>query len=402
MNLKERLNLNFAQPTKKLLLLGATGSIGTTTLNYLKRNPSIKLEGISIHRSIDKLSEIIENYQPRFVCITEEEAFEKFKDQYKNSKVKLLKGKEGLLELLYESDSDTVLNALVGSSGVEITIKAIELEKKICLANKESLVIAGPLILKLLEKYKAPFIPVDSEHNACFQLLLNHNSKFIRRILLTASGGPFRDFTYEEIKNVTKDQVLKHPTWNMGPKITVDSAGLINKGLEVIEAHYLFGFSYDSIDVKIHKNSYVHGMVELKDGSYICLISPPNMIFPIAYSLHFPETVPHSLKEALSPEDWPSLEFQSVDYQKYPGFFLCIEAGKKGESAPLILNSANEEAVSLFLKDKIHFIDIPKIIKEALEKIPVVKLENLNILLEEDQKVREYIKSKWNSLQLTR
>lgn len=392
----ERLNLEFAKPTKKLILLGSSGFIGNFALEYLRRYPNIRLEGISVHKSIEKLEHIIFEFQPKFVCISDEESFESYQRRNSNSKIKFFKGIKGLIELIEASDADTVLNALVGSIGVEVTLKSIEAKKKVCIANKESLITSGAVLLNVLKKFKAPIIPVDSEHNAIFQLLLRQNPANIKRILLTASGGPFRDFSLEQMAIVKKEQVLQHPTWNMGPKITVDSAGLINKGLEVIEAHYLFGFPYDAIDVKIHKKSYVHGLIETIDGTYFCLINPPSMIFPIAYSLHFPEPIPIYLNEAQKPEEWPSLEFENVDYQKYPGFSLCLEAGKIGNSAPLILNSANEVAVDLFLQDKILFTDIPKIIQKALKEIPVVKLENLNIILEEDKKVRNFVISKWN------
>ncbi|MFN3603463.1 MAG: 1-deoxy-D-xylulose-5-phosphate reductoisomerase [Leptonema sp. (in: bacteria)] len=402
MSFQERLNLHFAEPTKKLILLGGTGTIGTYTLNYLKRISSIQLEGISIHKSIEKLEEILYTFQPKFVCITDENSFELFLKNYRNPKIKFFKGLEGLIDLIENSNADTVLNALVGSVGVEATVRSIELGKKICLANKESLVTAGPILLDLLKKSRASMIPIDSEHNAIFQLLYNRGEQYIKKILLTASGGPFRDYTIEQIKTVTKEQVLQHPNWNMGPKITVDSAGLINKGLEVIEAHYLFGLPYDSIDVKIHRQSYVHGMIQTTDGSFQCLVSPPFMFFPIAYSLHFPDPVPAILRETKEPEDWPTLEFQNIDHKKYPGFSLCMEAGRKGNSAPVILNSANEVAVQLFLEDKIHFTEIPLILNDALEKIPVVKLQNLSILLQEDQKVREFVLSQWDNSKLSK
>ncbi len=396
MNLKKRLNLEYAQPTRSLILLGATGSIGKTTLNYLRRIKKIKLDAISIHQSIGDLENLIEEFHPRYIVITNEEKYNEFIKKFKKSNIEIYKGQEGLIEVIKNSNADTVLTAVVGASGILSTIEAIKKEKKICLANKETLITAGPIILNLLKNFKSPIIPVDSEHNALFQLMINQNLENVNKIILTASGGPLRDKTLEELKNITMEEVLNHPTWKMGPKITVDSAGLINKGLEVIEAHYLFGFSYNDIEVKIHKNSYVHGMIQLKDGSYMLSISPPNMIFPIAYSLHFPEPLPEILKEHQYPEEWPMISFESVDKKKYIGFDLCIQAGKIGHSAPTILNASNEVAVELFLNKKIHFLDIPSIIQDALNNIPIVKIENIDILIKIDKQTREYVYSKSN------
>ncbi len=396
MNLIERLNLNFAKPTKNLILLGATGSIGTTTLEYLRRIKTIQLKAISVHQSTNHLNKIIEEFQVEQVAITDEESFDKYikNNPYKN--VKFFRGNEGLVELIKNSNADTVLTAVVGAVGIRATIEAIKQNKKICLANKETLIVAGDLILENLKASHSPIIPVDSEHNAAFQLLLNQNPANINKLILTASGGPLRDKSLDEIKKISKQEVLNHPTWKMGQKITVDSAGLINKGLEIIEAHYLFGFSYEHLEVRIHKDSYVHALIQLKDGSYMLSTSPPNMIFPIAHALHFPEPLHHTLKESKEPEEWPSLKFYPVDEKKYPGFALCLKAGKMGLSAPLILNASNEVAVELFLQDKIHFMDIPKIIRDALENIPLVEITNLDLLLKEDKKTREFVYDKYN------
>lgn len=396
MNLYHRLNLKFAKPTKSLILLGATGSIGTTTLRYLRQNPHIKLNAVSVHKSIDKLNEIIHHFNPEFIAITDEESYDKFIKNYKYPKIKFYKGNEGLVELIKNSSADTVLTAVVGSVGIKATVEAIKQNKKICIANKETLIVAGELILKLLKKSKSPIIPVDSEHNAAFQLLINQRIDHIKKLILTASGGPLREKSLKEIQSITKQEVLEHPTWKMGPKITVDSAGLINKGLEIIEAHYLFGLPYEQLDVKIHKDSYVHAIIQFNDGSFFLAASPPNMIFPIVHSLHFPNFVKNSHQEFKELEEWPSLKFYPIDQEKYPGFFLCLEAGKRGLSAPLILNASNEVAVELFLQNKIHFVDIPKIIQDALENIPLVELKNLDIILEEDKKTREFVNNKYD------
>jgi 1-deoxy-D-xylulose-5-phosphate reductoisomerase len=396
MNLIERLNLNFAKPTKSLILLGATGSIGTTTLEYLRRIKTIKLKAISVHQSTHNLNKIIEEFQVEQVAITDEESYDRYIKNNQNSRIKFFRGSEGLVELIKNSDADTVLTAVVGAVGIRATIEAIKHNKKICLANKETLIVAGDLILEHLKESRSPVIPVDSEHNAAFQLLFNQNPENINKLILTASGGPLRDKSVEEIKKITKQEVLNHPTWKMGQKITVDSAGLINKGLEIIESHYLFGFSYDHLDVRIHKESYVHALIQLKDGSYMLSTSPPNMIFPIAHALHFPEPLPYTLKESQEPEEWPALKFYPVDQNKYPGFALCLKAGRRGLSAPLVLNASNEVAVELFLQDKVHFMDIPKIIQDAMENIPLVEITNLDLLLKEDQKTREFVYDKYN------
>lgn len=400
MNLKDRLNLSFAKKTKSLILLGATGSIGNTTLKYLRRNKEIQLKAISVHKSIDKLNQIIDEFHPEFVAISDEESYDKFIKNYHNSKIKFFKGEEGLVELIRSCDADTVLTAVVGSVGLIATIEAIKQKKKICLANKETLITGGELILNLLEQYKAPMIPVDSEHNASFQLLVYENIKNIRKLILTASGGALRDMTTEQIKIVTKKEVLNHPSWKMGAKITVDSAGLINKGLEVIEAHYLFGIPYENIDVKIHRSSYVHAMIQLNDGSYKTLISPPDMIFPISHSLNYPESMIQQLQEYEEPEDWPGLYFEKVDLNKYPGFMVCLKAGMMGKSAPCILNASNEIAVDLFLHDKIHFTEIPEIITDALDHIPLVDMNKLDIIINIDKQTREYVLKNYNKLQM--
>ncbi|MCS7205035.1 MAG: 1-deoxy-D-xylulose-5-phosphate reductoisomerase [Leptospiraceae bacterium] len=398
MDFRERLNLKYAAPTKKLTLLGASGSIGKTTLEVLRRFPQIQLEEISVHTSIKELPKLIEEFQPKQITITDESKFDEFTKNYHNVKIKFYRGYEGLLEMINHSQGDTVLNALTGSIGLEATIEAIKNQKKLCIANKESLVVGGELIFQMLKQYQAPLIPVDSEHNAAFQLLLSQNPKNIRKLILTASGGPFRDYTTEELKKVKKEDVLKHPTWNMGKKITVDSASLINKGLEVIEAHYIFGLPYEKIDVKIHKDSFVHSMIQLNDGSYMLATSPPNMIFPIAHSLFFPEVLPEKLKEFQEPENWPCLKFYPVDKEKYPGFYLCIEAGTLGKSAPIVLNASNEVAVDLFLNDQIHFTEIPLIIKDALENIPIVEIHDFNIILKINREVKEYVINRYKTL----
>lgn len=396
---------NRAKPTSTLTLLGASGSVGSTTIDYLERNSSIKLEAISVHRSTGILSRLIRKHSIEKVCITDTTAATGSLLDLKREfpQVEFFSGPTGLIQMVEAAQkSDTVLTAVVGAAGINATLKAIDLGKKIALANKETLVTAGPVIASRLENSESSLIPVDSEHNAIFQVYTgrDHIPDSISQVILTASGGPFRDWSVSEIQNATREQVLNHPTWSMGPKITVDSAGMINKGLELIEAHFLFGVPYRSIQAVIHRDSYVHGMIRTSDGGYLIAVSRPDMVYPVAHALCYPAAVPVAHDPVVEPADWPSLSFEKIDPAKYPGFGLCTQAGKTGGTAPAILNAANEVAVSLFLQNRIRFTDIPDLLEWTLNSINIETGTELGIFVEADQKARALLHERYgDSLQ---
>lgn len=376
---------------QKICLLGASGSVGDSTLKVIRQfREHFSLHSFSVHSNIQKAAFIIEEFSPQELVVTSPINQSILGDFYKGTKI--FYGANYLQDIVSSPKIDTVVTAIVGSSGIYPTIAAIRAGKKIAIANKETLVTFGPVIQALLSKSNSRLVPVDSEHNALFQLLEPLHRKNVKKVILTASGGPFRDLPIEKFPEITKEQALKHPTWNMGPKITVDSAGMVNKGLEVIEAYYLFGFDYNSIDVVIHPESIVHGIVELVDGASLLYASHPDMIFPVAHSLFHPLPTPELLKER-KPATWKSLNFREPDNARYPALQLAYKAGKCGGTATAIFNAANEEAVSLLLQDKIRFIDIPNLIEQSLEKIPSVKSTELEVYLEADRKAREIVRS---------
>jgi 1-deoxy-D-xylulose-5-phosphate reductoisomerase len=376
---------------QRICLLGASGSVGESTLKVLRLFPeSFQLYSFSVNSNLDKAKAIIEEFNPSYAVITSEEVDKSVMgSRYKNTRV--LYGAGGMSEIVKMTPVHIVVTAVVGSLGVNPTIAAIEAKKKIAIANKETLVTFGPYINTLLEKYKVTLVPVDSEHNALFQLVESQKRENIASLTLTASGGSFRDLPLEKLKNVTVEEALNHPTWKMGPKITIDSAGLVNKGLEVIEAHFLFGFPYDKIEVVIHPESIVHGMIELIDGATLMYASHPDMIYPIAHSLFYPKLTPKVLIESKPPK-WKKLNFWEPNAKRYPALALAFETGKKGGTAPALFNAANEEAVNLFLTHKIQFSEIPEKIDSVLQSIVVEYPEELEPFLEADRKAREFVR----------
>ena len=379
-----------AKRTRKLILLGASGSIGSSTLSILPES-GIELVAVSVHGKADRLAEIISKFPTiRYAAITDPEMAQGLARLSASfPSVQFFSGSNGLVELVRlgaQAGADTVLTAVMGSAGIAPTLKAIQIGLKIALANKETLVTAGPVIENALALSRACIVPVDSEHNALFQLLLGVEPEHLRRAILTASGGPFLSKSKADVEKVSRDEVLNHPTWSMGPKITVDSAGLINKGLEIIEAHHLFGIPYSQLDVLIHPVSHVHAMVETPDG-YRMMASRPTMVFPIAHALYYPDPVPE-LGIATRPESWPPLEFRTVDTEQFPGFRLCMEAARAGGTAPAVLNASNEVAAGLFLSGLIQFTAIPHLIELALDRIPVQKGTETGLYLEADARAR--------------
>ncbi len=376
---------------QRICLLGASGSVGESTLKVLRLFPEVfQLYSFSVNSNLEKAKAIIEEFNPSYAVITSEEVDKSVMgSRYKNTRV--LYGASGMSEIVKMTPVHIVVTAVVGSLGVNPTIAAIEAKKKIAIANKETLVTFGPYINSLLEKYKVTLVPVDSEHNALFQLVESQKRENIASLTLTASGGSFRDLPLEKLKNVTVEEALNHPTWKMGPKITIDSAGLVNKGLEVIEAHFLFGFPYEKIEVVIHPESIVHGMIELIDGATLMYASHPDMIYPIAHSLFYPKLTPKVLIESKPPK-WKKLNFWEPNAKRYPALALAFETGKKGGTAPALFNAANEEAVNLFLTHKIQFTQITEKIDSVLQSIVVEYPEELEPFLEADRKAREFVR----------
>ena len=398
------LNSSNANPTKKIVILGASGSIGTSAINYIKEIHDVKVVGVSVHSSVNSLKTILQNKDILLASITDPFVYDNeiISIQKDFPAVKFYRGEEGSLEMLRDAKSsgvDTVLTAVVGASGVRVTLEAVRLKMKIALANKETLVTAGPAIIAEIEtmrrnKEDLPvIIPVDSEHNSVFRLLDAMKPENYSKIILTASGGPLRNMSADQIKKVTRNEVLNHPTWSMGPKITVDSASMVNKGLEVIEAHYLFSIGYDDLSVIINKNSLVHAMVENTDGSYHLSASHPNMVFPIAHAIHFPEHVPVRHKVATIPEAWQPISFDPVDRERYPCFYLAMDVARAGGVMPAVFNAANEIAVELFLQSLIPFHRMKEIISETISGFEGQNGTDIELFIEIDREARAAARS---------
>lgn len=364
---------------KKIALLGSTGSIGTQTLEVVDEFRDLfKIEILTGHTNGDLLLKQVQKYHPSLVVATNKANFLFLKNQLVNSPTKVLFGLEGINSALEETKIDLVVGAISGAAGILPTIKALELGIDVALANKETIVAAGSIVKKIQKKTGAQIIPVDSEHSAIFQCL-TEESKAFKKIILTASGGPFRNYTKEELKNVTKQKALKHPNWQMGKKVTIDSATMMNKGLEIIEAHWLFDAPYENIEPVIHPQSIVHSMVEYGDGSILAQLGLPDMRTPIQYALTYPIRQNNSFPK-LNLVEIGKLEFFKPDFEKFPCLKLAYEAGKIGYTMPIVLNAANEIAVQLFLDEKIKFIDIPCLVEWVMEKHTIKKEFNLEDL----------------------
>ncbi|WP_139904559.1 1-deoxy-D-xylulose-5-phosphate reductoisomerase [Clostridium thermarum] len=382
---------------KNITLLGATGSIGTQTLDILRKEKNrYKLTAASAHKNYEAMRKIIDEFEPAYVVMTDEESCNKLRVYCKlhNIKVKVLMGMEGLIEISSLPQVNVVVTALVGMVGILPTLKAIEGGKDIALANKETLVAAGELVMNKAKENKVNIFPVDSEHSAIFQCLQGNSEKSINKIILTASGGPFRGKKFEELKFMPKEAALKHPKWNMGHKISIDSATLMNKGLEVIEAHWLFSQPYEKIMPIIHPESIVHSAIEYIDGSVIAQMGNADMRLPIQYALNYPERA-NMVVEPLDLIKVGKLTFEEPDYNNFPCLSLAFEAGKCGKLMPAIMNCANEAAVDLYLKDMINFGDIYYTIKECMEKFDYCQEVTLENIIQTEQQVREYINKKF-------
>ena len=373
---------------KKISILGSTGSIGTQTLDIARLNHDVDVVALSAHKNIDLLEKQIREFKPRVAAVWEETDANSLSDRVKDLDVKVCFGMEGLIEVASISDADIVVTAVVGMIGIGPTIAAIKAKKDIALANKETLVCAGHIIMPLAKDMGINIYPVDSEHSAIFQCLDKNNP--IKKILLTASGGPFRGFSKEELQKVTLEDALKHPNWSMGKKITIDSATMINKGLEIIEASHLFDVNIDDIEVVIQKESIIHSMVEFKDNGIIAQLGTPDMRLPISYALFYPERR-YISDDRVDFNVLSTLNFSKPDLDVFEGLKMAILAGKKGGSAPTVLNAANEWAVDKFLNKKIRFVDIPYLIGLAVENHKFTENPSLEDILYLKQWTEDYL-----------
>jgi 1-deoxy-D-xylulose-5-phosphate reductoisomerase len=375
--------------TRTVSILGSTGSIGKQSLEVLEGLPQGQFEvfALAAGRNIELLQQQIDKFHPAVVCVETEEDADRLASELKD--VEVLCGSEGLKKIAGNTVNDVVLVAVTGLNGLEPTMEALKNGITVALANKETLVAAGNIVNRLAKKNHAKIIPVDSEHSAIFQCIAARDGIGVRKIILTASGGPFRTKTIEEIRSATVETALAHPRWSMGDKITVDSATLMNKGLEVIEAHMLFNAAYENIEVVIHPQSVVHGAVEFDDGSVIAQMGVPSMHIPIQFALTYPETCQGIKTGSLDLTKISRLDFEKPDFEKFPCLKLAYKAGKKGGTAPVVLNAVNEEAVYAFLRGEIRLTDIPEIVLKALDRHENIENPTLEDILRVDKASRE-------------
>ncbi len=371
---------------KTLSILGSTGSIGTQTIDIVRRHPEeFMVVGLTTNTNIELLKKQIELLKPEAVAVMDREKAELLQEKVD---IMVYHGIDGVNKIATLQHADTVVNSLVGSIGVEPTYSAILAGKNIALANKETLVAAGEPIMAAVEKYQVKLMPIDSEHSAIFQCLNGENQKEVKKLVITCSGGPFRNFSKEEMEHITIKDALKHPTWNMGAKITVDSSTWMNKGFEVIEAHWLFGMKYDAVDVVVHPQSIVHSLVEFDDHSVIAQLGLPDMTIPIQYALTFPKRMP-SMAKQLHLTDVGKLDFIKPDFERFPCLKYAYDAGMAGGIMPAVLNAANEVAVQAFIKEEIGYLDIPAIINAMMEKSVQKAHPTLSEILDIDSLAKE-------------
>ncbi len=378
---------------KKLVILGSTGSIGTQTLEIVREHKNeLMVTALAADSNIEVLEKQVREFLPNLVCVFREEKAAQLKERIKDLPVKVTCGMEGLLECAAEPEADTVVTAMVGMIGIRPTIEAIHAGKNIALANKETLVTAGHIIMPLIKEKNVELLPVDSEHCAIFQALNGEDKKKASKILLTASGGPFRGKKTEELRKVTAGDALKHPNWAMGQKITIDSATLVNKGLEVMEASWLFDMSLDAVQVVIHPQSVIHSMVEYVDGSVLAQLGIPDMKLPIQYAMFYPERMPMLTGERLDFTKLKQLTFEEPDMETFYGLKLAYEAGRTGGSMPTVFNAANEWAVAEFLRGNISFLTIPDLIEKAMKQHQVIQNPDLKDILNIEQQTYDFVR----------
>ena len=375
---------------RKIAIMGSTGSIGTQTLDVVRENKDIEVVGLSAGSNIDLLEKQIREFKPKLAVMGSEKLAEDLKTRIGDLPVKVSYGMDGLLELARMEESEILVTAIVGMIGIRPTVAAIKAGKDIALANKETLVTAGHIIMPLAEEYHVQILPVDSEHSAIFQALHGENRAQVSRLLITASGGPFRGKKTADLKEVTVQDALKHPNWAMGRKITIDSATLVNKGLEVMEAKWLFGMDLDHIDVVVQPKSIIHSMVEFVDGAVIAQLGTPDMKLPIQYALYYPERR-YLPGERLDFKKLTEITFEVPDMETFKGLPLAMEASRKGGSMPTVFNAANERAVAAFLDEKIRFLDIYTLIEEAMAAHRVIADPDLEQILETEKEAENFV-----------
>ena len=373
---------------KQIAILGSTGSIGTQALQVIEEHPDLyEVYALTANNQVELLAQQARQFQPEAVVIANEEKYQQLKDALADLSVKVYAGADALAQIVESAPIDIVLTAMVGYAGLRPTINAIKAGKAIALANKETLVVAGELVTALAEQYHTPILPVDSEHSAIFQCLETYNP--VSKLILTASGGPFRTFTHEQMKTVTKVQALKHPNWEMGAKITIDSASMMNKGFEVIEAKWLFGVPADQIEVVVHPQSVIHSMVEFEDGAVKAQLGVPDMRLPIQYAFSYPK------RETLSGErldfaKYNTLTFEKPDLNRFRNLALAYEAIRQGGNMPCIINAANEVVVAAFLKDQISFLGMSEAIEKAMSEISFIKVPTYEDYVATDAETRRF------------
>jgi len=374
---------------ENISILGSTGSIGRSTLDVVdKSGGKFNVRGLAAGRNLDLLCRQVEKFKPKIVSLERKEDADEFRRNYKEYALRITYGQEGAEEVAKFEENDIIVSAITGINGLRPTLAAVKAGKRVALANKESMVVAGPLIQETVQKSGAQIIPVDSEHSGIFQCLAKERIEDVKKVILTASGGPFLQTSIEKMKNKTREEALNHPRWNMGEKVTIDSATLMNKGLELIEARWLFGLLPEKLGILIHPQSIVHSLVEMRDGSVLAQLSPTDMKVPIQYALTYPRRE-EALLPSLDLSQIKVLEFYKVDVKKFPLVKLARQVLEEGESFPVALNTANEVAVEMFLKRRIKFSDIADVVAEIVENHKKRKIESLDDIFEVDRETRQ-------------
>ncbi len=379
---------------KRIAILGSTGSIGTQTLEIVRENPDLKVVGLAAGANIDLFEKQVREFKPRLVSLRDEAACRELKVRLADLDVEIISGMDGLLGIAEMEESEVLVTAIVGMIGIRPTIAAINKHKDIALANKETLVTAGHIIMPLAAKMGVSILPVDSEHSAIFQSMQGENRERVSKLLITASGGPFRGSTRKELENVRLEDALKHPNWSMGNKITIDSATLVNKGLEVMEAKWLFDMDLERIQVVVHPQSIIHSMVEYVDGGIMAQLGTPDMKLPIQYALFYPDRRPMEGKR-VDFYELGSITFERPDMETFTGLKLALRAAAEGGSLPTVFNAANEKAVSLFLDRKVSFLQIPEIIEMCMDSHRKIENPDVDAILRTEQETYELIHSKF-------
>lgn len=375
---------------KKINLLGATGSIGTQTLDIIGANPELfTLTAMSAGKNIDRVTEIIQKFHPELVSVRDESDAAFLQREFPDTKI--VHGEEGLIEAAVGLEADVLLNSVIGSVGLKPTLAAIAAGMTIAIANKETLVAAGDVVVQAAKRHNVPLVPVDSEHSALFQSLNGENPKRITKLILTASGGSFRDYGRDQLQGVTVKQALAHPNWSMGNKLTIDSATMMNKGLEVIEAHHLFAMPYDQIECLLHKESIIHSMVEFEDTSVMAQLGSPDMRVPIQYALTYPDRIPMANAKRLRLDEVGLLHFEKMDFERFKALSFAYIAGREGGTMPTAMNAANETAVQLFMDGRISFLQIEDIIEQIMEQHRTIQDPDLEEILETDRITRKKV-----------